>query len=154
VAKDTRFRGAEAEITWQAWQQNEQSIRIKGMADLVRAENLEDDTHLPRIPPVRLGSRIEYANNRLLAGVEFRYAFAQDRVQRASAVVPPELETDAYSELNFDAEYSFEHGALQLTLFARATNLLDAERRSHTSFLKDVAPLPGRNFSIGLRASY
>ena len=58
------------------------------------------------------------------------------------------------SELNFDAEYSFEHGALQLTLFARATNLLDAERRSHTSFLKDVAPLPGRNFSIGLRASY
>jgi len=154
VAKDTRFRGAEAEITWQAWQQNEQSIRIKGMADLVRAENLEDDTHLPRIPPVRLGSRIEYANNRLLAGVEFRYAFSQDRVQRASAVVPPELETDAYSELNFDAEYSFEHGALQLTLFARATNLLDAERRSHTSFLKDVAPLPGRNFSIGLRASY
>jgi iron complex outermembrane receptor protein len=154
VAKDTRFRGAEAEVTWLAWQHHSQSLRIKGMADVVRGENLEDDTHLPRIPLMRLGSRIEYADDRLQLGAEYRYAFAQERVQQASAVVLPELETDAYAELNLDAEYSIEQGALQLTLFARATNLLDAERRSHTSFLKDVAPLPGRNLSIGLRAAY
>lgn len=154
VAKDARFRGAEAEITWQAWQREEQTFRIKGMADIVRGENLDDDTPLPRIPPMRLGTRLEYADEKFSGGLEYRYAFEQDQVQEASAVVLPELETDAYSELNLDAEYRFERGPLELTLFARATNLLDVERRSHASFLKDVAPLPGRNLSIGLRASY
>ena len=38
-----------------------------------------------------------------------------------------------------------------LTLFARLENAFDVERRTHTSFLKDVAPLPGRNLSMGAR---
>ena len=33
-------------------------------------------------------------------------------------------------------------------------NLTDREARVHTSFLKDVAPLPGRGFSFGIRTFF
>jgi iron complex outermembrane receptor protein len=41
-----------------------------------------------------------------------------------------------------------------LTAFARANNLLDEEIRHHTSFIKDEAPRPGRNFTIGARVEF
>ena len=39
-------------------------------------------------------------------------------------------------------------------IFARAENLLDEEIRHHTSFIKDEAALPGRNFTIGARVEF
>ena len=37
-----------------------------------------------------------------------------------------------------------------LVVFAEARNLFDEEAREHASFLKDLAPLPGRNLRAGL----
>ena len=37
-----------------------------------------------------------------------------------------------------------------VTVFAEARNLTDQEAREHVSFLKDIAPLPGRNLRVGL----
>jgi iron complex outermembrane receptor protein len=37
-----------------------------------------------------------------------------------------------------------------VVLFAEGRNLGDEEAREHASFLKDLAPLPGRNFRAGL----
>jgi iron complex outermembrane receptor protein len=36
----------------------------------------------------------------------------------------------------------------------RAANLTDEKARDNTSLLKDVAPLPGRNVSLGLTAAF
>jgi iron complex outermembrane receptor protein len=36
-------------------------------------------------------------------------------------------------------------------VFVDGSNLLDKEARAHTSFLKDIAPLPGRNIGAGVR---
>ena len=41
-----------------------------------------------------------------------------------------------------------------LTVFLQGTNLLDEEIRLHTSFLKEVAPLMGRSFTLGVRAEF
>jgi iron complex outermembrane receptor protein len=38
--------------------------------------------------------------------------------------------------------------------FAEADNLLDEDIRHHTSFLKDLAPLPGRNLTLGARLQF
>jgi iron complex outermembrane receptor protein len=43
---------------------------------------------------------------------------------------------------------------LALSVFAKAENMTDTEARVHTSFIKDVAPRPGRNFSLGIRGSF
>jgi iron complex outermembrane receptor protein len=37
-----------------------------------------------------------------------------------------------------------------LQVFVEGRNLGNAEAREHTSFLKGVAPLPGRNVRVGL----
>jgi iron complex outermembrane receptor protein len=37
-----------------------------------------------------------------------------------------------------------------VTVFAEARNLTDTEAREHVSFLKDIAPLPGRNLRVGI----
>lgn len=37
-----------------------------------------------------------------------------------------------------------------VTIFAEARNLTNEEAREHVSFLKDIAPLPGRNLRVGL----
>ena len=39
-------------------------------------------------------------------------------------------------------------------VFIDGNNLSDREARPHTSILKDLAPLPGRNFQFGLRAMF
>ena len=121
------------------------------MVDWVRGHNLTDATNLPRIPPMRLGSRLEYERGKLQLGADLRYAFAQNKVQAESEVVLPELETDAYLELNFDAQLVFPVAQAEMTAFLHLKNVLDYERRSHVSFLKDVAPLPGRSLEIGMR---
>jgi iron complex outermembrane recepter protein len=40
-----------------------------------------------------------------------------------------------------------------LTRFVQGRNLTDEDIRVHTSFLKDIAPPPGRSFVVGLRAA-
>jgi len=39
-------------------------------------------------------------------------------------------------------------------MILRGRNLADEEARNHVSFLKDVAPLPGRDLSLGLRVAF
>lgn len=39
-------------------------------------------------------------------------------------------------------------------LFAVATNLGDEEARPHTSFMKDLDPMPGRSVRLGVRTSF
>ena len=41
-----------------------------------------------------------------------------------------------------------------VTWFAMAKNLLNQDIRVSTSLLKDVAPLPGRNFILGVRTNF
>ena len=151
VAKDAVLSGGEAELTWRVYETEVSSLRLQGMVDWVRGENLTDETNLPRIPPMRIGSRVEYERGNFQFGADLRYAFAQQRVQAESAIVQPELKTDSYFEVNLDARHTWSLRDTDFTVFARLANALDAERRTHVSFLKDVAPLSGRSLSLGAR---
>jgi iron complex outermembrane receptor protein len=125
------------------------------MGDWMRASDRRNDAPLPRIPPFRLGSRLAYTRGQLQAGLEVRHVFDQSRLQPSGGIVQGELPTDGYTEINLDSSYRFDlNDTLSLTLFARIENLLDEDRRLHTSFLKDVAPLPGRNLSLGGRLEF
>ncbi|MGB0145055.1 MAG: TonB-dependent receptor, partial [Akkermansiaceae bacterium] len=125
------------------------------MTDWVQANDRTNNTPLPRIPPFRFGTRLAYTSGPLQAGLEIRHAFEQDHIQPSTNTVQGELSTDGYTEINLDVSYDFDLTPdLKLTVFASLSNLLDEERRLHTSFLKDVAPLPGRNFTLGGRLEF
>jgi iron complex outermembrane receptor protein len=76
-------------------------------------------------------------------------------VFKQDTLAPEETETAAYTDLQLDLAYSFTlAGGPVLSLFAEADNLLDEDIRHHTSFLKDLAPLPGRNLTLGARLQF
>jgi iron complex outermembrane receptor protein len=57
--------------------------------------------------------------------------------------------------LNADLQWSIGGDReVRYDVFVRGTNLLNEDARRHTSFLKEIAPLPGRNYSIGFRTSF
>ena len=119
------------------------------MGDWVHATNEDTGDDLARIPPMRIGSRLSWATGNWDSGVELRYAFEQDNTG------PEETSTDDYLKLNLDVNYRLDLGdGITAVLFARAENLLDEEIRHHTSFVKEQAALPGRNFTIGARVEF
>ena len=65
-----------------------------------------------------------------------------------------ETTTPGYTFLNASIGYKFQWGRTYNYLYARGTNLLDAEARDHLSFLKEVFPLPGRGVVVGLRTTF
>jgi len=60
-----------------------------------------------------------------------------------------ELPTESYTMINLSGAWRpfADEG---VTVFAEARNLTDTEAREHVSFLKDIAPLPGRNLRVGI----
>ena len=152
---DARLYGFEAQADWKVIEGLEHELVLSLMSDWIRAEDRSNNTPLPRIPPLRIGTRLAYTSGPFEAGLEFRHAFEQDRIQPSSDIVQGELATGGYTEINLDVSHSFDlTSELRLTVFARLNNLLDEERRLHTSFLKDVAPLPGRNLTLGGRLEF
>lgn len=151
VAKDSNLKGGEAKITFLLKEEGFKKFLLNGFFDFVTGKNITDDTFLPRIPPKRIGLGFDFIADKLEANVELRYAFAQKNIQAESNLAKPELETEHYYELDLYTQYTFKYKDSELVTFARLENAFNAERRMHTSFLKDVAPLPGRNFSLGMR---
>ncbi|MBL4544540.1 MAG: TonB-dependent receptor [Oceanicaulis sp.] len=64
-----------------------------------------------------------------------------------------ETETEGYAMFNADLEVTpFVERDVRVILGVR--NLTDEEGRVHSSFLKDMVPLPGRSFRIAVRAGF
>lgn len=149
VAADALFYGFEAELDYLAYRAGDTTVRLGVLADYVVAENRDNNNSLPRIPPFRLGGKVELDYGNWNAGVLLRRSYNQNDT------APNELGTDGFTELEADFSYSYDLGnGMLVTAFARANNLLDEEIRHHTSFIKDKAPRPGRNFNIGARVEF
>lgn len=148
IAKDARFYGAEAEIVFHLIETDKTQLHLKLLGDYVRADQVTDDQPLPRMPPLRYGVAISYEQSRWSFGAEVRHAEAQTHISST------ETETPDYTLLNAHASYLLVTGKTQWLLFVRGDNLANAEARIATSFLKDFAPLPGRNLTAGVRLSF
>lgn len=146
IEREATIQGWEAEVEIDLLAGGEQSLMLTLMSDYVRGHNDTDNEPLPRMPPMRVGGRLEYQRGPWTFGVEARHSFAQDRVKPAPRA---ELPTDAYTLVGMDVAYRLGRGRHDATLMLQVSNLLNEEARLHSSFRKDVAPLPG----IGVTAS-
>jgi iron complex outermembrane receptor protein len=145
---DADFSGFEAELFVPLLDDDARAIDMRLFADYVRGE-LTSGEALPRLPPLRYGARFEYHDERLLVGLE------GTRYDDQTDVAPFEDETEGYFLLNADVRWRLVAvTGMQLELFVNASNLGDEEARKHTSFVKDSAPLPGRNYALGIRSRF
>jgi iron complex outermembrane receptor protein len=139
--------GAEFELREQLpWTLFDGIWELETRLDVVRGFNRTDRTFLPRVTPVRETVGLSYRGNAVAAEIEIQRSEAQTQL------AANEQKTPAFTMLNLGAEMpvTTSFGALRLT--ARLNNALNVEARNHVSFVKDVAPLPGRNFIVGLQA--
>jgi iron complex outermembrane receptor protein len=148
VQGDAEFSGVEAELFVPLIAEGGNEVDLRLFADYVRGE-LDNGESLPRLPPLRYGARLEYHSERLLVGVE------GTRYDEQDDIAPFESETPGYFLLNADFRWRLATaGGTDVELFLNATNLGDDEARKHTSFVKDLAPLPGRNYALGIRSRF
>jgi iron complex outermembrane receptor protein len=145
--RNADFRGLEGEIFTPIATVGRGEIDIRLFADYVNAELAGGET-VPRIPPLRYGARLEYHDDRLAAGIEATKYDDQDEV------APFEEPTAGYTLVGADFYWNLARNEIQLSFFVKGSNLLDEDARRHASLVKEIAPLPGRNFSLGVRAMF
>jgi iron complex outermembrane receptor protein len=138
---NAKFYGFEAEGGYELWGSGARTLSVEAAADFVHGDT---DAGTPaRIPPWSTTGRLVWASPLVDAKLELRYVAEQDRV------ADNELPTDAYTMVNLSGSLKpFRDPSVRI--FAEGRNLTDEEAREHTSFLKDIAPLPGRSVRVGL----
>jgi len=167
---DARFTGGEFDLQWTFLDNGSGRWTARGFGDAVRGRLDGEGTrevafavphgdhfhnytadialtgNLPRLAPWRAGTELRWEGGQWRAGIgAIRYA-RQDRVAEH------EDETPGYTLVNANLAWHLDTaGGSALELFVDGSNLLDKEARPHTSFLRDLAPLPGRSIAAGVR---
>ncbi|WP_419807250.1 TonB-dependent receptor [Sphingomonas sp.] len=141
---DARYAGVEADLTGRLFTFGETKIVADVLGDYVRATQIGVGP-VPRIPPVRLLGGIEAQNDRFTARGEVEHVFDQNRIAAF------ETPTDGYTMVNLSASLKPFAASPRTSLVLSANNLLDVDARRHASFLKDFAPLAGRDLRVTLR---
>ena len=144
---DARYYGVELEGSARLAEIGAVTLNLDGVADYVRA-TINSVGPAPRTPPLRLLSGIEAQAESINGRVEVEWVDGQDRIATF------ETPTDGYTMVN--ASFAFHpfgaHNQSSVTL--SANNIFDVVGRRHASFLKDYAPLGGRDLRISARFSF
>ena len=140
---DAILHGFELQVAWQATD----ALKVDMFADYVKAR-LKDGGDLPRTSPMRVGTHLQYSLDRLRADLDITHFAKQDNISSF------ETETDGYTLVDASITYDIPLGDIDLSVYLSGENLTDEEARVHTSFLKDIAPRPGRNFALGVRGFF
>lgn len=155
---DTKLTGWEAEIGYNRKLGSKTKLELASYFDLVQNINVSDDRmrdwaegdYMPNMPTSRFG---------LSGGIKIKKSalnigFDRHLQQRyLGKNINPEPPMPAYSLLNARLSYESSIRGFRLEYFAEGNNLLNAEARPQNSFLKYLAPLPGLNIALGIKAS-
>ncbi|WP_448245441.1 TonB-dependent receptor [Thalassotalea agariperforans] len=142
-AQDATLHGFEAQAVWQVT--DEFSWKVQG--DIIRA-SLNAGGDLPRTPPARIATELSYQGDRISADLFINKYFEQDHTAAL------ESSTDGYVMIDANVNYHFTLGQHDLSVYLKGKNLTDKYAQVHTSFLKELTPLPGRSIAIGIRGEF
>jgi iron complex outermembrane receptor protein len=144
---DARYFGIELEGSLTAAHVGRFAINLDGVADYIRA-TIEGVGPAPRIPPLRLLGGIEAQSEALTGRLEVEHVFAQRRLAEL------ETPTPGFTFVNLSLSVSPFRTNRNSSITLSANNIFDVDARRHASFLKDVAPLPGRDIRVSARLSF
>lgn len=142
-----RFWGVEAEASLRLGRFGGLGIVVDGIADYTRA-TIQAAGPVPRIPPLRLLGGLEAQSDMFDARAEVEWTAAQNRVAAF------ETATKGYTIVNASIAFRPFGKDSGTSITASANNIFNVEARRHASFLKDYAPLSGRDFRISARFSF
>jgi iron complex outermembrane receptor protein len=145
---DANFWGVELEGAVRVAQLGQTRIDLTGLLDFTRATIQSGGGPVPRIPPLRMLGGIEASGSIVGGRLEVEHVTAQTR----TAVL--ETSTPAWTMVNASISWKPFGADAPSTVIVQANNIFDVEARRHSSFLKDVAPLFGRDIRVSLRVAF
>jgi iron complex outermembrane receptor protein len=145
--KDARFYGAEIELGYVLFEEDYEKVSFELSGDIVNAK-FSGGEYIPRIPAASAYIAVDYQNEYWGARMGVKFTDNQNNITEH------ELKTDGYSNVSAEISYRPFGGDGDLTLRLQAKNLFNSEMRQHTSFLKDLLPMPGRNIRFSLNYSF
>ena len=146
---DAEFTGLELEVGVHLLDVASGDLDLRFSYDLVDADvDGSGNGNLPRIPADRFTVGLVWGNEVWRA----KLSYADTASQRDNA--PFELPTEGYEDISAKIERKFAIGDSVLTAFIHGKNLSDEEQRNSTSFVKDLAPAPGRRIEAGVQFDF
>jgi iron complex outermembrane receptor protein len=143
--RDVELFGYEISGAWR-FQNN---WELSGFSDYIRARSVDGGGNLPRIPVQRIGADVRYLAGTWEAKLGYTHHFKQQRLAANETV------TDSFGLLNAQLNlFPQTMSDLGMSIFIKGENLTNQLGLVHSSFLKEDAPIRGRNFSIGLRGEF
>ncbi|MGQ4276321.1 TonB-dependent receptor [Pseudidiomarina sp. E22-M8] len=143
--RDVLLFGYEINGRWQL----DKQWRLTAFSDYTRAYTTDNQENLPRLPAQRIGADVTYNQGNWETQLGYIWYSQQSRTAVYESATP------SYGLLNAQFNWFPQAGTdYNLSLYLKAENLTDKLGYVHTSFLKDTAPVAGRNFSIGLRGEF
>jgi iron complex outermembrane recepter protein len=149
------FRGFEIEAQWRPVNSE---FGFKAFTDIARGQLANNagvaGGIVPRMSPMRFGFTVDYGQNQSSARSSNRWSgYAQVlRVSGVTRLALQETATPGYTMVNAEIAYKLSARAQGASIYLQVRNLLNETVRQHTSYLKDIAPMPGRTVFLGLRA--
>ncbi len=143
--RNAEFWGFEAEGALTVARFGDTRLEVTGLADYVRATVLDGGGAAPRIPPLRLLGGVEASGGMFGGRIEVEH------VTRQSRIASFETETPSWTMVNASLTVRPFGADSETAIVLSANNIFDVEARRHASFLKDVAPLLGRDIRLSLR---
>jgi iron complex outermembrane receptor protein len=155
-ASDTRITGWEAELSYKSSWGKGGTWGLASFFDLVKNENTSDDhlrrwaegDFMPNLPTSRYGVSTAVGINKIDLNISFDRYLEQRNLGKN---INPEPPMPAYSLLAAKFAYKTTVKKLGIEYYVFGNNLLHVEARPQNSFLKYLAPLPGRNISLGIK---
>lgn len=135
---DSRYVGTEASVEAQVLK----TLWFNGKIDYVRAELIEPNKPLPRIPPLRGTLGLDWRYKAFSARPELILANRQGRV------FDNETPTAGYTVFNLNTSYTFVTRRVAHVLSVGGYNLSNKLYRNHLSFIKTIAPEMGRSVRL------
>ena len=145
--EDASFWGIELDTDFTLAAIGPGDLRLGLFGDLTRGE-LESGGDVPRLPPRRLGARLNWVSESW--DVWGRVVDAADQNRPGDN----EAATEGYTRWDLGVDYRLPVGGGDLVTFVNFSNVTDEEIRLSTSFLRDIAPEAGRSIEAGIRYSF
>lgn len=142
-----RYWGVEGEASVKLAQFGSTTLNADLLGDMTRARIVRGGP-VPRIPALRLLGGLEAQSERLDARVEVEWTDKQTRVAAF------ETRTPGFTLVNASVTLRPFGRDNRTSLVLSANNIFDVEARRAASFLKEYAPLSGRDFRVTGRVSF
>ncbi|MFM5906997.1 MAG: TonB-dependent receptor, partial [Novosphingobium sp.] len=139
-----RYYGFEVQGDYTLAEFGDWKLKAEALADYVHAD-ITGYGPAPRIPPLRFLGGVE------LSSWKWDLKATVERVTGQNRTAPNEGPTPGYTLANVELAWRPWGNDRPLSLLLSANNIFDVNARRHASYLKDYAPLAGRDIRITAR---